>query len=258
MGRYAWLEQQGLIRICLLSFIMHLMVFGGAYGLVSLGSIDKRAEMPIVRTRLVKLGKKRDPKLLPRIAPKKEQQQPKPAPAPKPKETPPEPPPKTKKEPVPVEAKPPPAEVPNAEKILDAFKQENEAPPALDELIKDKIGPLLEEGNEEGSEIGEEISGRLQASYNDRLLAKIKSNLAIPATLTDRERIILKTIVFLSIHPNGGLREADISESSGNPSYDNAVLAAVKKSGPFAVPPPSEAGFYKDGIRFGVCPVSCQ
>ena len=96
MGRYAWLEKQGLIRICLLSFIMHLMVFGGAYGLVSLGSIDKRAEMPIVKTRLVKLGKKRDPKLLPRIAPKKEQQQPKPAP--KPKETVPEPPPTKKKE----------------------------------------------------------------------------------------------------------------------------------------------------------------
>ena len=142
-------KNHGLLKVCVLSLIFHVLVFGGIFAMIELGDQRERSEIPIVRTRLVKLGKPRNPKLLPRIAPKKAQQKPKPVQ--KPVEQPKPPPPKKetappKPEPAPT-PEPPPVQKPSATVILRDFKEQNEEVPQLDDLINDKIGPLVEEGN---------------------------------------------------------------------------------------------------------------
>lgn len=260
MAPFAVPTNTGLLKVCLLSLIFHVLVFGGVFAVMELGENRGRSEVPIVRTRLVKLGKPRDPKLLPRIAPKKEQQKPKPT---KKTVAPPEPTPPKKEaappKPEPAPEPPPKPDAPSATDILRDFQEKNEETPQLDDLINDKIGPLLEEGSKEGSEIGEEISGRLKASYNDHLLAKMKSHFSNPQTLTDQERMFLKAILVLTIQRDGSLGHARISKSSGNASYDNAVLAAAQKAAPFNAPPTAVAPFYETtGVGIEMCPISCQ
>ncbi len=55
-------------------------------------------------------------------------------------------------------------------------------------------------------------------------------------------------IVEFHIDTAGNIENPIISKSSGNPSYDAAVLRAVKKSSPIPLPPPKFAAAYQDGF----------
>jgi TonB family protein len=202
-----------------------------------------------IKTRLVKLGKKRDEKLLPRLDAAK-------------------PPPKTnqKKVPTPV-AEPPkdkapttepePEPAPSSTDILDQFKAEN-TERDLSSIIKDRLGEPLDEGHEEGSELGTDITGRLKANYNDQLIAKITKSYKLPTTLTDEERVRLRAVLYVSIGENGELLEARVGESSGNAAFDSAMVAAAKKAAPFSPPPIQLRPFYANGVGMNMCPITCK
>lgn len=229
---------------CGVSFVAHLAAVG-VYAVVSMGADPAiKLDKQVVKTRLVKLGKKRDEKLLPRIDKSR----------PKPKTD------KGPKRPAdPKEKKPAdePEDKPSAKDILEKFSEDNEESD-LDSLIQDKIGEPLDEGDPDGHKLGTDITGRLKADYNDLLLAKIKNAYKLPQTLTDEERVRLRAVLFIAIGPDGALLKADLDPGSGNSSFDSAVLAAAKKAAPLPPPPIPVREFYAQGVGFNFCPISCK
>jgi TonB family protein len=235
------------------SVVLHVGLLVAFLGLGSCGPKKQYPDEAIIKTRLVKLGKQRDEKLLPRI-----DKAPPPAPtppAPVPTPLAPVPP-----KPVPVQAEPvkPPEPKRSANDVLQKFTEKNPEKRDLSKLIQNKFGEAIDEGHSEGSEIGTEITGRMKAEYNDRIMAKIKSSLSVPSTISEQERLFLKTQLAVAIDSEGALTDASIVRPSGNAAYDNAVLAAAKKAAPFPPPPLAVRAFYADGVGMNVCPVSCR
>jgi len=231
------------------SALLHVLALAA---IVVFGALNKKPydlDKAVVKTRLVKLGKQRDEKLLPRL----EQTKP---PPPPPEKGPPIPAPeqKTTPKPTPTEKSAP---KPSAAEILKQFNAE-ENRPNLTELINERIGEPSDEGHEEGSKLGVEITGRLKAEYSDKVLARVKNNLSNPQTLSEQERMFLSAVLALAIGPDGELLSARIQTPSGNDAFDNAVLSAAKKSAPFPPPPIPVRDFYADGVGINVCPVRCK
>lgn len=238
---------------CGVSFIVHV-----AFLVVwAVGSFQRPPPIDldenVIKTRLVKLGKQRDEKLLPRLdasrPPPKTNQKGPPTPEP----------PKKDKAPDKAEA-PPKKEEPkrSAADILKDFAAEDSKEPSLDDLIKDRIGDPLDEGHEEGSKLGTDITGRLKADYNDVLRARVERAYVLPTTLTDEERVRLWTNLFVKVGESGELIDARLSPSSGNAAFDAAVLAAAKKAAPFPPPPIQLRDFYRQGVGMKVCPITCS
>lgn len=71
--------------------------------------------------------------------------------------------------------------------------------------------------------------------YQNRMLATIKDNWA----WVGQQRSNLKVVVHFGIKENGEVVGLKIVQPSGDPSYDESVLRAVKKSSPLAAPPES-------------------
>ena len=67
------------------------------------------------------------------------------------------------------------------------------------------------------------------------MLATIKDNWA----WVGQQRSNLKVVVHFGIKENGEVVGLKIVQPSGDPSYDESVLRAVKKSSPLAAPPES-------------------
>lgn len=248
------------------SGVLHVVVIVVAVAVGAWGRPTIDLDKNIVKTRLVKLGKKRDEKLLPRIERKKKKPEPPPR-VPEPQKAP-EPAPKKPEPPKPEQKKPEPAAKPepkpdaspekkrSARDILNDFADDQPAAkdkPKLTDLVKDIV-----EGDENGSEIGEEITGRLKATYNDKLLAAIKRALQVPNTVSDQERLRLKAVLYVAVGADGSLLTSRITKSSDNPAFDNAVLAAAKTSAPFPSPPIQVRGYYRSGVQMSVCPISCR
>lgn len=234
---------------CGVSFVLHV-----AFVVVwAVGSFQRPPPIDldenVIKTRLVKLGKQRDEKLLPRL----DASRPPPktnAKGPPAKETP--------KDKAPDKAEEKPAEKRSAADILKDFAKDDDKPPSLDELIKDRIGEPLDEGHEQGSKLGTDITGRLKADYNDLLKAKVERAYVLPTTLSDEERIRLWTNLFIKVGDSGELLDAKLSPSSGNAAFDSAVLAAAKKAAPFPPPPIQLRDFYRQGVGMKVCPLTCN
>jgi colicin import membrane protein len=70
--------------------------------------------------------------------------------------------------------------------------------------------------------------------YQNRMLSTIKENWAWVG-----QRSNLKVVVHFGIKENGEIVGLKIVQPSGDPSYDESVLRAVKKSSPLAAPPES-------------------
>jgi colicin import membrane protein len=69
--------------------------------------------------------------------------------------------------------------------------------------------------------------------YQNRMLATIKENWA----WVGNQRTNLRVVVQFGIKENGDIVGLKIVQPSGDPSYDESVLRAVKKSSPLAAPP---------------------
>lgn len=81
-------------------------------------------------------------------------------------------------------------------------------------------------------------------AYSKDLAKKIKSNWK-----WKEKNEILKASIEIKLEPNGVISKSEITTSSGNKDFDNAIIESVKKSSPLPAPPKE---IYKDfqSVRF--------
>ncbi len=200
----------------------------------------------VVKTRLVKFGKPRDEKLLPRLP-----TSPPPPPVPDAKS-----PPKLD-QPVPDRAEAPTPETKrSAADILDKFRSAN-ATKSLDDLIKNRIGEQTDEGQEHGDKEGSALEGEISQSYFARVTARIQKAMEVSSVLTDEERVRLKAVLCMSIAEDGAVADIHV-KTSGSPVFDADVTAAARRASPVPAPPPAARARSAAGVCFNFCPTSCN
>jgi TonB family protein len=165
---------------------------------------------------LVRLGKPRDEKLLPR------------------KE---EPPPEQKKEekveiPLPVPS-PKAVVVPGPEPKKPTAKQDLFK--ALQNASK-QAKPEELEGQADGDPDGDAAKAEGERYYGI-ISAAVRRYYDVSNTIPEAERRTLKAQVALKISGTGEASDVQVTKSSGNELFDEAVLSAVKKAAPFSPPP---------------------
>jgi TonB family protein len=215
-------------RFVFWSALVHAVLFALAvvYALVHEAPAIDLNQTPIKAT-LVRQGKERDEKLLPRI-----------------EEAPPPPPESKAPEPVappepPKVAAPAPAPTPAPPKAKQAGEKQADARQklfgAFDKVSKSK--PTELSGAADGDPAGDAAKAEGEAYYA-RLQTQIKRFYDVSQTIPDAERIRLVAQVALFVTPSGQLERARLARASGNDLFDSAVLAAVKRAAPFSPPPP--------------------
>jgi protein TonB len=179
-----------------------------------------------IKASLVRLGKKRDEKLLPR------------------KDEPPPPPAESKAAPTPVpvpaekavalpskDAKPEPKKdtakdtKDGKKSLFDAFNKTARASP-----------PEEVEGAEDGDKDGDSAKQEGER-YFGLLTAVVKRNYDVSDTIPEAERRMLRATVKFKLGATGELLDVDLSKSSGNELFDQAVIGAIRKAAPFGPPP---------------------
>jgi TonB family protein len=198
-----------------------------------------------VQASLVRLGKKRDEKLLPR----KEAE----APPPKPK--------------VEEVALPTPAVPDTAVKIptKDAKPEKAEKKDGTKDAKKSLFDAFAKGGKQDAPP--EELEGEADGDpngdaarqegerYFGMLKGVVKRNYDVSNTIDEAERRRLRAQVVLLIGPGGELIDATVSVASGNDTFDSAVLAAVRKTAPFTAPPEHLRDLLKkDGVAIVFTP----
>ena len=111
-------------------------------------------------------------------------------------------------------------------------------------------GDVISSGSGEGegaSALGQDgrgggvVKGMEFIIYQNRMLSSIKDNWAWVGQKSN-----LKVVVHFSIKDNGEITGLKIVQPSGDPSYDESVLRAVKKSSPLPPPPESSRKDFAD------------
>jgi hypothetical protein len=239
-------QQRRLSITIAVSLFIHLFAFA-AWAFFPSGhkSTPINLDEAVVKARLVKLGKPRDPKLLPRLPTA-------PPPTPVDKKAPPviAPPDAPDKEKIEPEKK-------SASDILDQFKNENQKPRDLNDLIRDSVGEKDDEGREFGDKEGTALDGEVTDSYFARVTARIIKNMEVSSVLGDDERVRLKAVLCLKIDDAGAVSDIKV-KSSGSTVFDSDVTAAAARSSPVPAPPPPARARSAEGVCFNVCPVSCN
>ncbi|MCU0700295.1 MAG: TonB C-terminal domain-containing protein [Myxococcaceae bacterium] len=201
---------------------------------------------PPIKASLVRLGKKRDEKLLPR------------------KEEPPPPPPAAEKAaPAPTPAVPDKAVAiptkdakpePKKDTAKDGAKDAKKS--LFDAFNKTARASKAEEleGAEDGDKDGD--SARQEGErYFGLISAMVKRNYDVSDTIPEAERRMLRATVKVKLGGTGELLDADLVKASGNDLFDGAVLGAVKKAAPFGPPPEHlRDGLKKDGVSLVFTP----
>ena len=180
---------------------------------------------------LVRLGKPRDQKLLPR------------------KDEPP-PPPQEVKSAAPAAVDPPkppdavaipkvkPTEAPKQQKIAGQKQgqpRKNALFGAFDKFAKPKPDEELE-GAEDGDPNGDAAKAEGD-QYWALLSAQVHRNYDVSQTISEEERMHLRAQVALYIGRAGQVIKVQLVKPSGNELFDSAVIGAVKKASPFSPPP---------------------
>jgi TolA protein len=78
-------------------------------------------------------------------------------------------------------------------------------------------------------------------AYQNRLVSTIKANWAWAGRKTD-----LKVVVQFGIKETGELAGLRVTQRSGDPTYDESVIRAIKRSSPFTPPPESHRKEFAD------------
>ena len=230
-----------LSRFLVFSVGLHVAVVVAGVILAGLQAEPRIAldQKPIKAT-LIRRGKPRDEKLLPR----KET----PPPPPKEVKAPPQPtPPAPTATPTPpaavvpvATAKPAPAPAPQAGEKAGVDRKKALFS-AFDRTAKQAEEPEELEGAEDGDPDGNSATQEGERYYG-MLSAQIKRNYSLPDTLSaNRSASSLKALIRIRIGNAGQLLAASLVTGSENSQFDNAVLAAVKRTAPFS-PPPSTCG----------------
>lgn len=213
------------------SLVVHAALVGGvlALGYLDLPPPIDMNQKPITAS-LVRLGKPREPNLLP----VKEE------PVPPPQkiegaEKPPEP----AKLPDPVVAVPIPRVKPTQSQKqngeLSEAQRRKQLFGAFSKTARQSKSQELE-GQLDGSPFGDSATSQGE-QYWGLLSAQIRRNYDVSQTIPEQERLQLRAQVVLFIGRSGDVLRAKLVKGSGNPMFDNAVMAASKKAGPFPPPP---------------------
>jgi TonB family protein len=236
-------QRKMLLGFCAVSLGVHIGLVAGWLFFPDLSPPLVSLDDNVVKTRLVKLGKPRDDKLLPRVAAS------------------PPPPDATRATPMDALTEPLPeptsSKQPSAADILDQFKKDN-ARNDVSDIIRDRLGEPDDEGRLDGDQEGTVLVGEIKASYFQRVGNHIKKRLENSSTMTDEERLRLRAELVLKVDADGAILDTRIQKSSGNTVYDNDVLAAAKRSSPLPAPPPQVRALARSGFALNFCPTSCS
>ncbi|MCI0673969.1 MAG: TonB C-terminal domain-containing protein [Myxococcaceae bacterium] len=216
------------------SVAAHVVVVGVG---VLLAAIDRPPRVDLnqkpITASLVRLGKKRDEKLLPR----KEELPPPPkevkAPEPPSPEAPP-PPPKTVAVPVPDLQPTPPQKSQPGEKTGEDRRKKLFS--AFDKLAKKAPSDEEPEGAEDGDPMGDAARAEGER-YFGMLKAQVQRFYTLSNTIPEDERERLGALVTIRIGRRGELLNVSLTKESDNEQYNSAVMAAVKRAAPFSPPP---------------------
>ncbi|MFN7131444.1 MAG: TonB C-terminal domain-containing protein [Myxococcales bacterium] len=207
-------------RAVALSLAVHAALLGGFALLKTMEPPKLEPSQKPVSAKLVRLGKKRDEKLLPR------------------KEQPPPPPPPKSVE-VPVAAPVPSPAQPPKNSIADTKPAPAQARKSLfDAFAKTAVKPEELEGDPDGDPDGDATDAEEGEKYFGLILAKARRNYGVTKTIPPQELVRLKAEVVLYINATGDLiKDPVIQTSSGNGQFDQDVVVALKKAAPFGPPP---------------------
>ena len=179
-----------------------------------------------VQASLVRLGKPRDEKLLPRkeedLAPPK---------------------PRVEEVALPTPAKPDTAvKIPTKDAKPEKAEKKDGAKDAKKSLFDafakgGKQGKAEELEGEADGDVNGEAAKQEGERYFGMLKGVVKRNYDVSNTIDEAERRRLRAQVVLLIGPAGELLDVSVSVASGNETFDAAVIAAVKKTAPFTAPP---------------------
>jgi colicin import membrane protein/protein TonB len=197
------------------SLVAHALLLGFAIFFRPAPIIDL-GQKPIV-AKLVKLGEKREDKLLPRM-----EATPPPAPA-------------AAVVPIPGAKPVPAAKTPPKPEAKPAAKADPLAA-ALNKVRRDQIfHPATNEGDPGGDPGGDAD----HAEAGDHYLALVSKALHdvyhLPATISQKERLHLAATVVLFIEPDGKVSRFSFEKKSGNGAFDDALEGAVHHA---RIPPP--------------------
>ncbi|MEW5739766.1 MAG: TonB family protein [Myxococcota bacterium] len=226
----------GLAPFLVLSIAGHVLLTVGALVLSwAFAGPPIDLEQKPIKASLVRLGKPRDEKLLPRKEPEP------PPPPPKPAE-------------VAVQAPAPPS---NAVKIPSKDAKPEKAPDtrkSLFDALNKASQPTELEGAADGDPLGDSAVQEGER-YHGLLQAVVKRNYDVSDTIPEAERRTLRAQVSIRIDEHGGVLDVRLAKASGNDLFDAAVLGAVKKASPFAPPPVHLAAELKrEGVSFVFTP----
>jgi TonB family protein len=206
-----------------------LVVLGLLYSYVASGPrVDPNP--PVIRASLVRQGKPRDEKLLPR------------------KEALPPPPKEVKAPPAPPTPAPTPAKV--AVPVPGVKPETKPAPQKGDTSAEDRRKRLFGafdktakqapdeelEGKEDGDPSGDSAIAEGERYYA-MLSTQVRRYYSASDTIPETERSSLKASVMLRLGREGNVLELALVSPSGNATFDSAVLATIKKASPFSPPP---------------------
>jgi colicin import membrane protein len=136
------------------------------------------------------------------------------------------------------------------QKKKDALKRQQEALRKLnDQQMREAMNKELAR---ESSQLSQAAQARqaaagqskMEAEYQDRIRAKIKSRLRLPDTLTGNPKVIY----LVSVLPSGEVvQPIKLLQSSGQPAYDAAVERAILSAVPLPLPPdPAVAARFRE------------
>jgi TonB family protein len=229
------------------SVVAHVLAVGVwlLVGWLTAGPKVEFEQQPI-KASLVRLGKKRDDKLLPR----KEEEPPPPAP-------------KVAEVAAPTPAAKPdtavkiPTKDAKAEKTEKSDGQKDTKKSLFDALSKagrQGAVPQELEGEEDGDPNGDSATQEGER-YFGLLNSVVKRNYDVSSTIDEAERRRLRAEVALRIGNAGELLDVTLTKPSGNELFDSAVLGAVKKAAPFSAPPEHlRDSLKKAGVAFVFTP----
>lgn len=239
-----------------LSVALHLGLFGVAVAVTQLSSRPKIELQKPIAAKLVRLGKPRDERLLPR----KETSPPlPPAPREAPVPVPPTPAPSPDPAPAPAAAPAKPA-APAAAPAAAPKKPDTTA--KLDDIMRRfKAGLPAGPGSDSdpvGQPDGDPEGDAAEAAEGERYLAlvqrRVQDNYQVPATIPEQERLYLNAMVRIFIQKNGQISRHQLVRSSGNDVFDSAVQAGVARASPLPPPPEHLVDLLRNGVDLNFRP----
>jgi protein TonB len=213
-----------------LSLALHGALVGAAWW------VSRNAAPPIdlnakpIQAHLVRLGEKREEKLLPR----KEAN----TPPPEPEAT-----------PIPSKATPAVAEPPKPKPPKAPAKDLKKDLFAAFDKTKPITKPDKVTGAADGDVNGDVDTASEGEKYFGTMSARVRRNYDVSSAIADSERVHLQATVVIWVDAAGKVTRTEFQSKSGNDLFDSAVLAAVQKASPFPPPPDFlRASLTRDGV----------